>query len=228
MNYIWIMIIVTLAAIVIAYQLVDCQDQVKPDATPVPPAGLASAIEAAVTEPPVSNKIPQEDNNVPIPSVVRQSRAANRHSGALSASAPSGGEAAPVHQPLASLDELVKIAYHAKEEQNAALAFNTFLQALKLYPESIAAPYFVIEIGNLLKAQGAYDAAINLFSEGRNLPAMLQNSMLDQEFVHNIAYLRIAKNVLLERTIGSIPLHQIPADVLAEINHEFAEWSVME
>lgn len=232
MNYIWVFVIIGgLAAIVVVYQLVDHRadrrEPAKSAAIPVPAPQAGPAIKANLETALVSNNKPQEDK-APIPSVARKRRV-NGFSGVPSSNTTNttiSDNSAPDNQSL-SLHELVKIAYRAKEEQNDAAAFNAFLQALKLYPESLAAPYFVIEIGTLLKSQGAYDAAINLFSEGRNLPATLQNPILDQEFVQNIAYLRIAKNILLERMISPLPLHQLPADIMAEIDHEFAEWSVM-
>jgi tetratricopeptide (TPR) repeat protein len=130
-----------------------------------------------------------------------------------------------IPQPISnSLDDLMDFAFTQKEQQNFALALSVFRQALQLYPDSESAPFLVIEIGNILKNKGAYDEAIKIFTDGRNLLFLHANNMLEQEFVSTVAYLRIIKNILLQNRLGLIPFNNIPTEILEEINAEFREW----
>jgi hypothetical protein len=123
-----------------------------------------------------------------------------------------------------SLDDLLDFAFSQKEQCNHPLALDTFRQALKLYQDTEAAPYIAIEIAALLKERGAYDEAIMLLTQTRNLPGLAHNDLLSQEFITTIAYLRIVKNILLESRMGYIPFSSIPTEVSQEIDAEFREW----
>lgn len=127
-------------------------------------------------------------------------------------------------EELEALDDLMDYAFTQKEQGNIHQALAAFRKALALYPDSESAPFIVIELGNILKNKGAYDEAIQIFSEGRNLSALQYDDMLQQEFVSTIAYLRIVKNILLAQRLGFIPYNEIPGGVFAEINAEFCEW----
>ena len=122
------------------------------------------------------------------------------------------------------LDDLIDFAFLSKESQDYDTAFHAFKKALTLYPASEAAPFMIVEIGNILKNKGNYDEAIKVFSEGRNLSQTKQDEMMEQEFISTIAYLRITKNMLLQNRLGSIPFSAIPPQVIEQINEEFREW----
>lgn len=128
-------------------------------------------------------------------------------------------------RPLSdALDDLLDYAFQQKEAGNLCLALKYFQQALKLYPDNEVSPLIVVEIGSILKNKGQYDEAIKVFVEGRNLPALRSNSTVQQDFINTIAYLRIVRNVLLQRRLGFIPYGEIPAAVFDEIDAEFREW----
>ena len=122
------------------------------------------------------------------------------------------------------LDDLIDFAFLSKESQDYDTALKAFKKALTLYPASEAAPFMIVEIGNILKNKGNYDEAIKVFSEGRNLSQTKQDEMMEQEFISTIAYLRITKNMLLQNRLGSIPFSAIPPQVIEQINEEFREW----
>lgn len=122
------------------------------------------------------------------------------------------------------LDDLLDFAFLNKESQNYEIAFNAFYKALKLYPNSEAAPFLVVEIGNILKNKGDYDGAIKVFGDGRNLSQTKQDEMMEQEFICTIAYLRIIKNVLLQNSLANIPFFKIPPQIVKQIDEEFREW----
>jgi tetratricopeptide (TPR) repeat protein len=123
-----------------------------------------------------------------------------------------------------NLDDLIDLAFVSKESQDYNNAFKIFNKALALYPNSEAAPFLVVEIGNILKNKGNYDEAIKVFSDGRNLSQTRQDEMMGQEFISTIAYLRITKNMLLQNHLGSIPFLEIPTQIMDQIDEEFREW----
>ena len=122
------------------------------------------------------------------------------------------------------LDDLLDFAFVSKESQDFSAAFRAFNRALVLYPNSDAAPFLVVEIGNILKNKGSYDEAIRVLSDGRSLSHTRHDKMMEQEFISAIAYLRITKNVLLQNRLGNIPFTDIPPQIVQQIDEEFKEW----
>lgn len=122
------------------------------------------------------------------------------------------------------LDLLMDLAFSYKEQRNFVRALKTFRKALLLYPDSEVAPFLVVEIGTIQKNLGAYNEAIQVFMEGRSLPGVINNSILEQEFINNIAYLRVVKNILVMNSLGFIPFNSIPESALKEIDVDFREW----
>jgi tetratricopeptide (TPR) repeat protein len=123
-----------------------------------------------------------------------------------------------------SLDDLLDYAFTQKDALQLTAALKAFQKALLLCKEKDVAPLIIVEIGNIFKARGQYDEAVQLFSEGRNSPYLLNNSVLNQQFIEMIAFLRIIRNNLLENRIGFIPYDKIPSDLMLKINEEFRDW----
>lgn len=122
------------------------------------------------------------------------------------------------------LDVLMDFAFVYKEQRNFLQALKVFRQALRLYPDSEVAPFLIVEIGTILKNLGSYDEAIQIFVEGRNLPGIINNSILEQQFINNIAYLRVVKNILIEDSLEIMPFNLIPESTFKKIDAEFCEW----
>ncbi len=125
---------------------------------------------------------------------------------------------------LEKLDDLLDYALNQRDnnEQNSALY--AFKKALKLYQTNDYAPFIVIEIGNIYKNTGLYDDAIVIYNKALKLPALVHNNELRQEFINNIAYLRIIKNALLRRNITRTPFKDISQKAFSEIETEFQNW----
>lgn len=132
-----------------------------------------------------------------------------------------------IHFESDDIDDLLEFAFVSKESRNYTAALGAFSRALTLYPNSEAAPFLVVEIGNILKNKGAYDDAINVFLDGRNLSQTQQNELMEQEFISTIAYLRITKNILLQNRLDNIPFGDIPAHILKQIDEQFREWRTL-
>lgn len=125
---------------------------------------------------------------------------------------------------LETLDELMEYAFTQKELQNIDKALGAFRKALDIYPQADTAPFLIIEIGGILKRRGAYDEAIEVFSEGRRIAAKRDDSILEKEFIDIIAYLRIIKNTLIEKRLGLIAFEDIPKNLLDQLNTEYSDW----
>ncbi len=130
----------------------------------------------------------------------------------------------PILPVAQDLDSLLDYAFLHKENKAYEEALAAFRYILQLFPEDAAAPFVLIEIGNILKQLGAYDDAIQVFVDGRANVAVHADYQFEQEFINTIAYLRIIKNALIHHRLGLIPYHKIPANILDEINAEFREW----
>ena len=137
---------------------------------------------------------------------------------------PIANEPSEPHFESDDLDSLMDFAFLQKEHRNFRQALIYFRQALKLYPNSEVGPFLVMEIGTILKNLGLYNEAIEVFIEGRLLPTVMNNSMLEQEFINNIAYLRIVKNILVKNSLEFMPLNDIPVNAIAEIDSDFCDW----
>lgn len=126
--------------------------------------------------------------------------------------------------PLVALDELMDYAFKQKEQQNMDQALYAFKKALNLYSETDTAPFLVIEIGGILKKRGAYNEAIEIFSEGRRIASQRDDQILEKEFIDIIAYLRIIKNALIENRLGYLSFDELPTHLLHQINTEYSDW----
>jgi len=125
---------------------------------------------------------------------------------------------------LEKLDDLLDYALDQRDNNEQDSALYAFKKALKLHQKNDYAPFIVIEIGNIYKSTGLYDDAIVIYNKALKLPALLHNDELKQEFINNIAYLRIVKNALLRRNSTRIPFQDISQKVLNEIETEFQNW----
>ena len=123
---------------------------------------------------------------------------------------------------LSSLDDLLDFAFSQKEQHNNLLAMKAFKKALKLYPDNEMSPLIMVEMGSILKNEGNYDEAVDIFTTGRDL--CKNNKVLQQQFIDAIAYLRIVKNILAEYQLKPRPFSSIPMDIVNKIDAEFQEW----
>lgn len=125
---------------------------------------------------------------------------------------------------LENLDDLLDYALDQRDNNEKDSALYAFKKALKLYQKNDYAPFIVIEIGNIYKNTGLYDDAIVIYNKALKLPALIHNDELRQEFINNIAYLRIVKNALLRRNISRTPFKDISQKIFNEIETEFQNW----
>ena len=134
--------------------------------------------------------------------------------------APHEEETKP-EEKIATLDELLDKAYDERDKGHVWQAIETYKKALKRYRNDDYAPFVAIDLGNIYKEQALYTKAIKTYERALNLPAVKRNESIKKEFVNNLHYLRVVRDVLLKYHALSTPFSQISKEILQEVDIEF-------
>ena len=129
-------------------------------------------------------------------------------------------ETAP-EEKIDTLDELLDKAYDERDKGHIWQAIDTYKKALKRYRNDDYAPFVAIDLGNIYKEQALYTKAIKTYERALNLPAVKRNESIKKEFVNNLQYLRVVRDVLLKYHVLSTPFSQISKEILQEVDIEF-------
>lgn len=121
---------------------------------------------------------------------------------------------------LETLDEFLDKAYTERELGHVWQAIGLYKTALERYGNDDYAPFVVIDLGNIYKAEALYSNAIKLYEDALTLPAVERNSDFKREFAANLKYLRVLRDVLLKRGKMSTPFAKLPPEILQEIDTE--------
>ena len=92
---------------------------------------------------------------------------------------------------------------------------------MERYRNDEYAPFVAIDLGNIYKEQALYSKAIKIYEEALTLPAVMRNQSIKKEFVTNLEYLRIVRDVLLKYHALSMPFAKLSKEILQEIDSEF-------
>ena len=125
-----------------------------------------------------------------------------------------------VDENLDTLDEFLDKAYSERERGNVWQAIELYKTALERYGNDDYAPFVVIDLGNIYKAEALYSNAIKLYEDALALPSVERNTEIKREFAANLEYLRILRDVLLKRGAMSTPFAKLPQEILQEIDTE--------
>ena len=112
-------------------------------------------------------------------------------------------------------------AYDERDKGHVWQAIETYKKALKRYRNDDYAPFLAIDLGNIYKEQALYTKAIKTYERAFNLPAVKRNESIKKEFVNNLHYLRVVRDVLLKYHALSTPFSQISKEILQEVDIEF-------
>ena len=134
--------------------------------------------------------------------------------------APNEEETKP-EEKIATLDELLDKAYDERDKGHVWQAIETYKKALKRYRNDDYAPFVAIDLGNIYKEQALYTKAIKTYEKALNLPAVKRNESIKKEFVNNLQYLSVVRDVLLKYHSLSTPFSQISKEILQEVDIEF-------
>ena len=120
-----------------------------------------------------------------------------------------------------TLDNILDKAYDARAKGHVWQAIEYYRKALERYRTDEYAPFVAIDLGNLYKENALYAKAIKTYEEALTLPAVKRNAVTRKEFLKNLEYLRVVRDILLKHRALSTPFAKIPREILQEIDAEF-------
>ena len=120
------------------------------------------------------------------------------------------------------MDELVDLATEYKDS-SPDKAFKALQKALFNNQENDYAPFIIIEMTNILKAQGLYAEAIEIYQQALMLNIIKTDSYLLKQFSNTITYLSILKTTLTSYNLPNLPFKEISPEILAIVEKDFAE-----
>ena len=120
------------------------------------------------------------------------------------------------------MDELVDLATEYKDS-SPDKAFKALQKALFNNQENDYAPFIIIEMTNILKAQGLYAEAIEIYQQALMLNIIKTDSYLLKQFSNTITYLSILKTTLTSYNLPKLPFKEISPEILAIVEKDFAE-----
>ena len=122
-----------------------------------------------------------------------------------------------------SLDEFLDYADEQKNLHYTQNAIYTYEQALIRYSDDDYAPFIVIDMANICKAAGQYRKAIAIYQLAFTLRTVRGSDAIREDFHKTLAYLETVEYILSQHNAPELPFKEIPADLLAEIEQEFAQ-----
>lgn len=201
-------------------------------AEPIPELmALSAAIEAAAPEngvQPAAEATTEYEAEDIAPELLTAEDAANNTTVEAEAAVEPEEELEPVAEPMPesfaqqlaamkTLDHLLDYAFERNSHNRKQQAIWAYEAALERYGDDAYAPFVVIEMVNIHKSLGHYQAAISCLSTAMELPAVAANPGMQQQFQDNLLYLSAVKQVLAESHQKNLPLNQISKDSMLEI-----------
>ena len=112
-------------------------------------------------------------------------------------------------------------AYDARAKGHVWQAIENYKKALENYGSDEYAPFVAIDLGNIYKENALYSKAIKTYESALNLPAVKRNPATKKDFMNNLDYLRVVRDILLKHRASTTPFNKIPKEILQEIDAEF-------
>ena len=120
-----------------------------------------------------------------------------------------------------TLDEILDEAYNKRDQGQVWQAIELYKQVLERYQNDDYAPFVAIDLVNIYKEQALYSKAIKTYEEALKLPSVKRNDSIKKEFVSSLAYMRVARDILLKHHELSTPFGNLSKEILQEIDTEF-------
>lgn len=118
---------------------------------------------------------------------------------------------------MTTMDQLLDFAFEHSMQKNHTVALAAYREALARYREDSYAPFIVVSIANIHKELGNYQAAIDSIQSAMDLPALLENESIRNQFEDTRLYLTITRNVLHRAGVDSISFKDIPKKYMSQI-----------
>lgn len=118
---------------------------------------------------------------------------------------------------LSTLDDFLDYAYSEKNEGNLSGAAAALTEAVEKFGDDSYAPFVVIELANVYKAQGDYRAAVRVYRDACRLPAVAGDEITLAQFKGSEEYLLKLMAVLENHGTPKLSFTEIPEDYFREI-----------
>lgn len=118
---------------------------------------------------------------------------------------------------FADLDAVLDFAYDAKISGKYLDAVDAYEGAIEKYENDPYLPFLFIDLGNVHKAQGEYNAAIDVYEKAVNMPNIQKDLNILRSFEENIDYLKALKIVLRKHKAEHKPFGEIDEKILKEV-----------
>lgn len=118
---------------------------------------------------------------------------------------------------LSTLDDFLDYAYSKKNEGSLSAAAAALAAAVEKFGDDSYAPFVVIELANVYKAQGDYQAAVRMYRDACRLPAVAGDEITLAQFKGSEEYLLKLMAVLENHGTPKLSFTEIPEDYFREI-----------
>ena len=122
---------------------------------------------------------------------------------------------------LETMDDILDYAYKQRSNDNCANAIYAYKYALERYWDDSYAPFIVIDLCNIYKANGFYSGAIEAYTEALDYPALQDDSAMQLAFRQSINYLKITEHLLDKAQTPGLPFSKIPDELRQTIEQVY-------
>ena len=122
---------------------------------------------------------------------------------------------------LETMDDILDYAYKQRSNDNCANAIYAYKYALERYWDDSYAPFVVIDLCNIYKANGFYSGAIEAYTEALDYPALQDDSAMQLAFRQSINYLKITEHLLDKAQTPGLPFSKIPDELRQTIEQVY-------
>ena len=122
---------------------------------------------------------------------------------------------------LETMDDILDYAYKQRSNDNCANAIYAYKYALERYWDDSYAPFVVIDLCNIYKANGFYSGAIEAYTEALDCPALQDDPAMQLAFRQSINYLKITEHLLDKAQTPGLPFSKIPDELRQTIEQVY-------
>lgn len=109
-----------------------------------------------------------------------------------------------------TLDDYLDFAFQEERGGRTENAIDTYKRAMAFYADDDYAPFIAIELANVCKELGDFQAAADALETGLHFPSVQASPSMAQEFRKNVRFLSSLRRVLEDAGISRVPLRQVP------------------
>jgi len=119
-----------------------------------------------------------------------------------------------------TLDDILDYAYDMRISGKYREAVLAYEAAIERYEDDPYLPFLFIDLANVHKGQGEYDAAIDIYKKAVNMDSIKKSEDTLNSFNDNIDYLIKLKKVLRKRKMEHARFGDLTEDIFKEVDEE--------